>query len=329
MHRHIQSLLLIVVACAGLTAAESPKLKVGMIHWIAFSTVNVADAKGFWKEQGLDVQVTNFGSNQELNAALEGKGIQIAIDMHGSWVGMIQDGIPLTLLAETDWSNGGDKIIAKEGFDPKTIKGKKIGVYLDKPSVTYFLDRWLKTQGLGLADVEAIEVEPKPMTDNFIAGSFPVIVNYDPEAIRAEREGKGQVVATSKTFPGVIPEGFVARTDVLAGIPLETQIKFFKGVVKAAAWIKDDANRAEWYKILNAKTFEGESPYSDADLKQMSEAVTIHDETTSLERNRDGGGLQQYLDDLAAFLKAQSKLKKPFGAKDLVDNRAILAALKH
>ena len=327
MHRCL-FLLILLLASAGANAAEQPTLKVGMIHWIAFSTVNVAEAKGFWKEQGLDVQVVNFGSNQELNAALEGKGIQLAIDMAGSWVGMLQDGVPLTLLAETDWSNGGDKIIAKPGFDPKTLKGKKIGVYLDKPSVTFFLDRWLKTQGLGLADVEAIEVEPKPMTDNFIAGSFPVIVNYDPEAIRAEREGKGQVVATSKTFPGIIPEGFVARTDVLAGISLETQIKFFKGVVKAAAWIKNDANRAEWYKILNAKTFEGEPPYSDADLKQMAEAVTIHDEATSLERNRDGGGLQTYLNEVADFLKVQNKLKKPFVAKDIVDNRAILAALQ-
>ena len=317
---------IILAGSASLAAAEN--LKVGMIHWIAFSTVNVAETKGFWKEQGLEVHVTNFGSNQELNAALEGKGIQFAIDMHGSWVGMIQDGVPLTLLAETDWSNGGDKIIAKPGFDPKSLKGKKIGVYLDKPSVTFFLDRWLKTQGLGMTDVETVEVEPKPMTDNFIAGSFPVIVNYDPEAIRAEREGKGQVVATSKTFPGVIPEGFVARSDVLAGIPLATQVKFFKGLIKAAAWIKDDGNRAEWNKILNAKTFEGESPYSDKDLAQMADAVTIHDPATLLERNRDAGGLQTYLAEVGAFLKAQGKLKKPFSPQDIFDNRAILEALK-
>lgn len=317
---------IILAGSASLAAAEN--LNVGMIHWIAFSTVNVAETKGFWKEQGLEVQVTNFGSNQELNAALEGKGIQFAIDMHGSWVGMIQDGVPLTLLAETDWSNGGDKIIAKPGFDPKSLKGKKIGVYLDKPSVTFFLDRWLKTQGLGMTDVETVEVEPKPMTDNFIAGSFPVIVNYDPEAIRAEREGKGQVVATSKTFPGVIPEGFVARSDVLAGIPLATQVKFFKGLIKAAAWIKDDSNRAEWNKILNAKTFEGESPYSDKDLAQMADAVTIHDPATLLERNRDAGGLPTYLAEVGAFLKAQGKLKKPFSPQEIFDNRAILEALK-
>jgi NitT/TauT family transport system substrate-binding protein len=136
------------------------------------------------------------------------------------------------------------------------------------------------------------------------------------------------VVATSKSYPGIIPEGFVARSDVLAGISLETQTKFFKGVVKAAAWIRNDANRAEWFKIFNQKTFEGDQPYSDGDLQQMAESVTIHDEATSLERNRDGGGLQIYLDEVAAFLKAQNKLKKPFVAKDLVDNRAILAALK-
>jgi NitT/TauT family transport system substrate-binding protein len=53
-------------------------------------------------------------------------------------------------------------------------------------------------------------------------------VNYDPQALRAEREGNGKVVATSATFPGCIPEGFVARTDVLKSIPPEDLAKIFQ-----------------------------------------------------------------------------------------------------
>jgi len=74
-----------------------------MIHWIAYSPLNVALEKGFWKDQGIDVEVINYGSNQELNSALENFYIDIALDMMGSWVGMILDGVDLTLIGETDW----------------------------------------------------------------------------------------------------------------------------------------------------------------------------------------------------------------------------------
>ncbi|MFM8454214.1 MAG: ABC transporter substrate-binding protein [Gammaproteobacteria bacterium] len=123
------------------TQAET--LKVGMIHWIAYSPLNVADVQGFWKEQGLDVKVINFGSNQELNNALQNKGIDIALDMIGSWVGISQSGVPLVILGETDWSHGGDKIITKKDVDFSKLKGQNIGVYLNQPSVTYFLNKFL------------------------------------------------------------------------------------------------------------------------------------------------------------------------------------------
>ena len=68
-------------------------------------------------------------------------------------------------------------------------------------------------------DIETVELEPEVLADNFIAGRFDVIVNYDPQALRAEREGDGQVAATSASYEGVIPKGLVARADVLESIP--------------------------------------------------------------------------------------------------------------
>ena len=302
--------------------------KVGMIHWIAYSPLNVADAKGFWKKQGIDVQVVNFGSNQELNGALEHKRIDIALDMMGSWVGMVLDGVPLTLLCETDWSHGGDKIIAKNDVDLSGLKGESIGVYLNKPSVTYFLNQYLSANKLVLSDVRIIELEPEAMTDNFIAGRFNVIVNYDPQALRAEREGNGRVVATSKTYPGCIPEGFVGHTDVVRSIPQEDLARILTGWIQAVKWSKDPANWDEYKKILNDRTFEGEEDYSDGDLKEMLASVTIHDPEILKERNRDGGGFSIYLANLKKFLAANDMLKRDFSPDELFDNTAIMKVLQ-
>src|ERR1051325_4869485 len=81
---------------------------VGMVQWAAFAPLNVADAKGFWKEQGLNVVVDNFQVNSELNDSLQSGGIDFALDMIGSWVDLRLQGKPITVIGETDWSNGGD-----------------------------------------------------------------------------------------------------------------------------------------------------------------------------------------------------------------------------
>ncbi len=101
------------------------------------------------------------------------------------------DGVPLTLIGETDWSNGGDKIITKQNIKIEQLKGGKIGVYLNKPSVTFFLNKFLVQNQIRLSDVGIIELEPEAMTDNFISGRLKVIVNYNPQALRAERKGNG------------------------------------------------------------------------------------------------------------------------------------------
>jgi NitT/TauT family transport system substrate-binding protein len=323
----MRKLVLMVLA---LLVFDTPALardyKIGMIHWIAYSPLNVAEVKGMWKDQGVSVSVVNFGSNQELNNALEHKRIDIACDMMGSWVGMYMAGVPLKIVGETDWSHGGDKIIVKNGVDAAALKGMQVGIYLNQPSVTFFLNKYLDQIGLKLSDVKPVELEPEALADNFISGRFKAIVNYDPQALRAEREGQGQVIATSATWDGVIPEGLVARQDVLNDIPHEDLVKVFKGWAAAVAWSKDAANWAEYMTIMNDKTFEGEPPYSEADLKGMLDAVRIHDAKTQLEQNQTG--LPAYLTALHEFLKANGLLAKDFAPADLLETSAVVEALK-
>ena len=308
--------------------AEEDVYKIGMIHWIAYSPLNVADVKGFWKTQGVDVEVINFGNNRELNIALQKKRIHIALDMMGSWVGMYVRGVPLTIIGETDWSHGGDKIIVRKGFDPLSLKRKPVGVYLNKPSVTYFLNQYFRANNLKLSDVHLIEVEPETMSDKFIKGQFMLIINYDPQALRAEREGNGVIAATSADYPGCIPEGFVARTDILRKIPKESLAKIFEGWIQAVKWCKDETNWNEYRKILNEKTFEGEKPYPDKDLRVMLNSVRIHNVREQLERNKDKGGLINYLAELKAFLDANGKLGKGYEPESVFDNEVIVRVLK-
>jgi NitT/TauT family transport system substrate-binding protein len=155
-----------------------------------------------------------------------------------------------------------------------------------------------------------------------------MIVNYNPQALRAEREGKGMVVATTASYEGSMPEGFAMRTDRLRSTPKEDLVKIFKGWAKAVQWSQNSANWQEYAKILNSKTFEGEPPYSDQDLKEMLACVKIHDAATLVARNQENGGQIRFLTDLKQFLKDHGMLKVDFVPSELLSNTAITEAME-
>jgi len=188
----------------------------------------VASANGFWKDQGIDVMVFNFSSNMEINTALTKNRIHIGFDMIGTAVGLYMEGSPVKVVAETDWSHGGDKIIVKKDINIKDNKGMPIGVYIDKPSVTYFLNKYLSLEGLKISDFKIVQMETEFLAKNFInERPFKVIVSYDPDALKAEREGNGKVVATSAAYEGCIPEGMMMMKDTIASAPTDDLIKIF------------------------------------------------------------------------------------------------------
>lgn len=326
MFRSIFVSVAVVVLLWPLPAAAR-MYKIGMIHWIAYSPLNVADVNGYWRDEQVEVRVVNFNSNQALNYALAHKSVDFALDMMGSWVGMYMDGVPLTLMAETDWSHGGDKIITKKDVDLSRLVGRTIGVYLNQPSVTFFLYQYLTHHDVSLSKVRIIELETEALTDSFIKGRFRFIVNYDPQALRAIREGAGSVIATSASYPGCIPEGFVARTDVLQTIPDADLARIYRGWVRAVRWSKNADNWEAYKTILNTQTFNCETCYSDGDLKEMLNSVSIHGIVAQLERNRSGGGFHRYLAQLRVFLKENGMLKRDFRPEEIFDNSVIVDVL--
>lgn len=319
---------------------ENPKLRVGMLHWAGYGAISVADAKGFWKDEGLDVEVVNRVSNQELNADLTNGRVDVALDMMGSWVGIHLTTTKLKIIGETDWSYGGDQIIIKKTLDTSKLKGQQVAVYLNQPSVTFFLGTYLGTltPPLKLSDLpEPAELETTKIAEAFAAGTYPLTVNYLPaSAEQLTPTAQGQIVATSGQagFQGVIPEGFVGRADIIDKLPKDSLKKLFKGWQKAVSFIYADPdtgainegkNWEEYQTILRERTFAGdrppENPFTEAELREFVRNVKIHSKNAQLCVNEAAMGmkladstaarpqpLRDYLNELKTFLNDSGKL---------------------
>ncbi|MDM8525834.1 ABC transporter substrate-binding protein [Desulfococcaceae bacterium HSG8] len=325
----IRRIFFAVIAALLLTSmAHARTYKIAIVPWAGWSPANVAEAKGFWKEEGVDVKVAITPNLQQAITLLKNKVIDIKFNMIGSAVGLYMEGMPLRIIAETNWSHGGDKIIVKKELDTNAFKAKPIGVYLNKPSVTYFLNQYLSSIGIRLSETRVIEMEVDDMADHFIQGRFGIIVCYDPVTLRAVKQGNGKVVATSATYQGCIPEGMMGLEDVVKNIPQEDLLKILRGWVRAVRWSQDPANWKAYTDILNNHTFKADKPYSDGELREMVGSVRIHNPGAQLERNQNNGGLHTYLKNLKAFLIENNMLKKDFNPEKIFDNRAMVTVLE-
>ncbi|MBU2552758.1 MAG: ABC transporter substrate-binding protein [Proteobacteria bacterium] len=316
-----------LVAAVPVRADQGRLYKIATVAWAGWSPLHVAEAMGFWKEAGISVQVRDYDDPIVILEAIRAGRIDFAMDMAGTLVGLYMADTPVQALAETNWSDGGDKIIVKRGGDIRQSLGQTVGVFLNMPSCLYFLGTYLKTRDLKIGDFRIVEVNPEDLTAQFVAGRIPVIVNYDPWATLALRQGDGVVLATSARFEGCIPECLWGYRDHLRQIPDEDVKKLLQGWVRAARWVNEPANWPDYARILRTRTFRANTPLTDDDLRRYLDGVGIHAPAFMLERNRNGGGLERYLVSLRAFLQENGLLKKDFQVRDIFDNRLITEVL--
>lgn len=309
------------------SAAHAGTYKIAMLNRAAWSPANVAEVKGFWKEQGIDVKVIVCTNPLQLFTLFKENRVDIAFDMLGNSVGYYMNGIPVRILAETDWSYGSDKIIVKKDIDPAVLKSKPIGVSANTPAILYFLNRYLSGAGQKISDIRIAEMEADTLASHFIAGYFGMIVCYDPEAARAEQDGKGKLLVSSASYDGIIPEGMIASEDTSAAISKDDLIRILKGWIKAVKWSQTPSNLKEYLDIMAQQTFK-DKKYSETELKSMLSGVRIHNLGMQAERNTDGGGLVLYLDDLKRFLEENRILKKDFSPRVIFDNHAVMEAIR-
>jgi NitT/TauT family transport system substrate-binding protein len=93
-----------------------PKLTVGTVPWAGWSALDVAKAKGFFEEEGVDLEVRNYQINGDTNLieAIANGDIDCGFYMQGTLLTYaMEQNKPITFLGEVDWSYGGDQIIVR------------------------------------------------------------------------------------------------------------------------------------------------------------------------------------------------------------------------
>ncbi|OCA91456.1 hypothetical protein A8F94_06265 [Bacillus sp. FJAT-27225] len=218
-------------------------------HSLFYTPQYVALAKGFFKEQGLDVQVTTTPGGDKTMTALLSNGADIALvgsetSIYVQSQGSSDPVINFAQLTQTD----GTFLVAREKIDNFSWDMLKGTTFLGqrKGGMPQMVGEFvLKKHGINPhKDLTLIQnIDFANIATAFASGTGDFVQLFEPTASIFEKEGKGHIIASFGTESGHVPyTTFMAKESYMKKNPKIIE-NFTKAIYKAQQWVQEtDSN---------------------------------------------------------------------------------------
>ncbi|OLS35823.1 ABC transporter substrate-binding protein [Bacillus sp. MRMR6] len=242
------SFLMFSLAACNSNKADNEKLEkvrvVEVTRSIFYAPEYVAIAKGFFKEEGLDVELsTAFGGDKTMTTLLSG-GADIALVGSETSIYVYAQGsndpvINFAQLTQTD----GTFLVAREKIDHFTWDLLKGSTFLGQRTggmpqmVGEFV---LKKHGIDPhQDLNLIQnIDFANIASAFASGTGDFVQLFEPQASIFEKEGKGHIIASFGTESGHVPyTTFMAKESYLNDNK-DVIERFTRALYKAQEWVQ-------------------------------------------------------------------------------------------
>ncbi len=231
---------------------EKAALKVGFIPITCATPIIMAEPMGFYKKQGLDVEVIKTAGwavirdktiNKEYDAAHMLSPMPLAITL-----GIGSNPLPYTMPAVEN-INGQAITLSikhKDKRDPKSWKGLKFGVPFDFSMHNYLLRYYVAEHGLDPdKDIQIRSVPPPEMVANLRADNIDGFLGPDPFNQRAVYDGVGFIhILSRELWDGHPCCAFAASREFVTTMP-NTYGALLKAIIEATAFASKSENRKQ------------------------------------------------------------------------------------
>lgn len=263
--RRLRLLPLLLAAGFAFAHPASAQDKIRMLAptWPGFAPVWVAKDLGYFKDQGLEVDIRFEDDRSNVMAAMARGDIEVDMRTVGEHQGRPRDAkTPGVIIGTIDKSVGGDGVIVDGSIaSVADLKGKLVASEPNIPA-RLLLQLELKKSGLTLKDLTLKEIASADTVAVFADKSVLAIASYEPfmsQAVKAMPDRKPKILLSSKDSD-IIIDIITARQDDLAANP-EKYVKFLRGIYKAVDFYKSDpakfiATAAPHYNLSEAEVKE-------------------------------------------------------------------------
>lgn len=247
--------LSISVALFAHTAQAATKIVHGAVFlsstdWSEF----VADAKGFFKERGLDVELVTAGSSAKAVQELAAGSLDIASGGMPDHLRAIEQGAPMKLFANQIGTPPYTVYAKHEIKKVSDLKGKKVIIGGPKDVTRYYIETLFAKKGLKSGQYDYIYAGSTANRFAALAsGGVDAAILLPPFTFKAESQSftdLGNVQSVLSDFPFTV---YSYRID-WAKSHRKALVAYTEALLKATAWIYDRKNREEAADILSKAT---------------------------------------------------------------------------
>ncbi len=274
-HRAISCLLLsiMVLSLSFTNCRNAPKsrpvFRVGIATWPGFAPGFIAKEKGFFEDLPVEfLVIDDFPSRQSAFTSAQTHATISTLDSFAFESGQGVHGRVALILDE---SYGADAIVVSPRIrSAQDLKGKKIAYTRGSPS-HFFLIQYLRKNGLAMNDITRIEVDdPGRAGEAFVSGSVDCAVTWEPNITQIVNSGKGRILESTKTTPGLIVDVLVVNPHIAQERKEDVKL-LLTAWLKAVNFIK--TNEAEAYSIMarNLKINDSEFPGMASGLRYAND----------------------------------------------------------
>ncbi len=254
-----KSLLLLVFLIAGVFlipqpgSAKSPekvKIRLGVGSTIAYSPIYVAKEKGFYDNEGLDVEFVWAQSAPEVIQGIIGGSLEGGVGASFGVIAGISKGVPVTTVAI--YAYGGDRMAlgVRKDAGIKTLKdlyGKKVAFQSGSMGQQMFITM-SSVEGLDTSKIEAVYLENVNMPAALASKSVDAIVTWEPLPSQLEAKGLISVIKRgSKYLQGV---GCVVFGTSYIKNNRDVVLRFVKAHFRAAQFARQNPRETS---VINSK----------------------------------------------------------------------------
>ena len=256
--------VLSITLCLSGAAVAADKVKVGYLHTLAVDgQFWIGVHKGYFVEQGLEMEPIVFTSGVPLMQALSGGSVDVAI-MGAVISNFPSRGVGKVFLINDIEYNTAMLFARPEAKAQKIqdVKGKKIAT-VKGTTAHVFLHTALKANGMdSTKDVEIVSMDMAGAVSAFISGAVPFVCTWAPFHVQIREKVPGAVMLSSaKEF---YPNAAIIGGWVAANKFYDERKDVLKKIVKAWAKANDElvGKPEESLKLIHSKAYSN-IPFSD------------------------------------------------------------------
>ncbi|MET2828921.1 ABC transporter substrate-binding protein [Mesorhizobium shangrilense] len=225
--------------------AEAGTLKLAHSTWVGYGPFYIARDKGFFKDEGVDVDLTVMEDTPAKMGALQAGQVDLVASTVDEFPIYMPPGKTLRYIMAVDNSKGGDGIVARKDIKSITdLKGKKVAFETGSVS-QFFFNAILKQAGMSENDVEVVNMTATDAGVAFVAGQVDAAVTWEPALSQGANSANGHLLLSSADKPGLITD-VVAVTPETAATHQADLKAFVRAWYRALEFIKtnpDEANQ--------------------------------------------------------------------------------------